>query len=124
GLKVYVSYMFADNKLKGGAYSFAEEHSSDNLYHEDFLSISDILNKKYEMEREEKWNKTTWKNNPDYIGFALKMGDVEIIETYEDENTSITHTLSSDSSGGIQHMLIYTNMDYIKAKRSSVLKDF
>ncbi|WP_242095166.1 hypothetical protein [Aestuariivivens sediminicola] len=124
GLKVYVSYMFVDGKLKGGAYNFMEEHSSDNLYHEDFLSISDILNKKYEMEREEKWNKTTWKNNPDYIGHALRMGDVEITETYGDEDTLITHAISSNSSGDITHMLFYADIDYMKAKRNSVVDDF
>ena len=124
GLKVEVAYIFVAEKLKAGAYEFKEKHSSNNLYHQDFLTVSEILNKKYEMERKEEWNKTAWKNNPDYIGYALAMGDVEITETYENEDTYIVHSISSDGFGGIQHVLAYAEINYIKEQRSSVLKDF
>ena len=52
------------------------------------------------------------------------MGDVEIRETYDDKNISITHSISSDNYGGIQHVLVYYDMEYVKSQRDSVLDDF
>ncbi len=124
GLEVKVLYSFIENKFQIGGYYFIVEHSSDNLYYEDFISISNILNKKYDMEIEKKWNDTTWKNNHNFIGHALIMGDVEIRETYDDKNISITHSISSDNYGGIQHVLVYYDMEYVKSQRDSVLDDF
>lgn len=123
GLKVNIHYLFIENKLKIGVYEFMEEHSNNNLYYEDFVYISNILNKKYEMETNEKWNKTTWKNDSNYIGYALLMGDVEIEENYEDEDTSVVHKINSNKMK-IEHVLIYRDMDYVKSNRDALLDDF
>lgn len=124
GLKVKVIYAFIVNKFHIGSYYFMEEHFSGNLYHEDFIDISNILNKKYDMEKNEKWNNTSWKDDLDNIDHALKMGHVQIIETYEDEVTSIVHNISSNDLGGILHMLVYYDMAFVKSQRDSVLDDF
>lgn len=124
GLKATVAYGFVNNKLQIGSYYFMQEHTSDNLHYEDFKNISDILNKKYDMELNEKWNDDQYKNRPSEIGYALSIGHVEIEELYEDENTFINHNIGSEHYGKILHMLIYSDMDFIKSKRDSVLDDF
>jgi hypothetical protein len=95
GLNAIISYHFKKDKLLGGTYYFQESHQSDNMYYEDFKIISNILNDKYIMEPVENWNNTTFKNRPNDIGFALKMGHVEIAEMYLDKQTSIVHTIAS-----------------------------
>lgn len=124
GLEVGVAYFFIDNQLKMGAYYFTEEHKSNNLYYEDFVSISNILNKKYDMEKDEKWNNTSWKDSPNRIGHALLMGHVEIEERYEDELTKIIHSLSNNNSEGIQHFLFYADMAHVKKMKASQNEDF
>ncbi len=124
GLEVTVIYVFIENKLQRGGYLFKEEHRSNNLYYEDFISISNILNDKYDMEINEKWNNTTWKGDSNKIGYALEMGYVEIKESYEDELTAIVHRISSVKYGGIEHVLIYSNVAYVKEVRASKLEDF
>ena len=122
GLAAKIAYLFIENKLQVGAYLFEEEHSANNLYYDDFLSISSLLNKKYDMEKNESWNDTSWKGDDDYIGHALAMGNVEIEEKYEDEQTAIVHVISGD--GLIEHTLRYASMDFINSQREASLDDF
>jgi len=125
GYEVTVYYYFKKNKLQIGGYRFNEYHRNKNLYYQDFLSISKILNEKYEMEPiEEEWNDTTYKNRPDRIGIALRMEKVEISEKYEDETTLIVHKISSGQFGGIEHGLIYYDMDYILSERKALKEKF
>lgn len=122
GLAAKIFYYFIDDKLQLGAYYFEEVHSANNLYYDDFLAISSLLNKKYDMEKNESWNDTTWKGDYDHIGHALAMGDVEIKENYEDEQTSIIHAISGD--GKIEHFLRYASMEYVNSIREESLDDF
>lgn len=124
GLEVKVAYYFIDDKLKMGVYIFNENHTSDNMYYDDFISISTTLNKKYDMEMNKNWNDTTWENNPNYIGHALRSGDVEIIERNEHELTGIVHYISSDNNGGIEHILVYRDTVYMKKMRALEVDDF
>ncbi len=123
GLTVKIVYYFIENELQGGLYYFEEDYSANNLYYEDFLSISTILNKKYDMERNERWNDTTWKENDNYIGHALVMGDVEIEERYEDQQTTIVHEISGDGIV-IEHFLRYASTNYVNSIRETSLDDF
>lgn len=124
GLEVTVGYGFIENKLEIGLYAFEEEHISDNMYYEDFISISNILKDKYDMELEEKWNNTTWKDSPNQIGHALASGHVEIVERFEDQYTAIIHRISGGSYGDIEHVLIYSNITYVNSMRAKKLEDF
>ena len=123
GLNATIAYYFVENKFQMGIYLFEEKHSADNLYYEDFLSISNFLNKKYDMEMNERWNDSTWKGNDDYIGFALAMGNVEIEERYEDDYTAILHYISGDGPG-IKHILYYASIDYVNSQQEESLDDF
>lgn len=124
GLKVNVVYYFIDDKLKWGMYSFSENHKSDNMYYDDFMSISIALNKKYDMEMSKEWNNTTWEDKPNYIGYALVLGHVEITEIYADGFTAITHTISSDNNSDIEHSITYYDVAFVKEMSASELEDF
>lgn len=123
GLSTKVIYYFMDGKFQMGAYYFQEDHSpTGNLYYQDFQTISNILNEKYDMERNEKWNRSTWEGNYDRIGFSIAMGDVKIEETYVDNSVSILHVISGDKAT-VEHFLSYTSTNYMQS-RSSTLDDF
>lgn len=124
GLVTDIAFVFIDNKLKTGVYKFKEEHPSDNSYYQDFITISNFLNQKYDMVMNENWNDTRHKDNPNDIGYALVMGFVQITETFEDDKTSITHNISSNENLEIEHLLIYQDMIYLNSKKNSALDDF
>jgi hypothetical protein len=124
GKKALILFMFTDNKLIGGAYWFLVEHSSDNLYYVDFTEISHFLNAKYDMEKSEEWNDTTWKGNDDEIGFAIRNGDVVIREIYQDQNSYISHEISNTEYRSIKHLIIYKSAETLKSQQDSVLDEF
>ena len=124
GLDTKVAYVFFEKKLRSGVYQFQQYHSpGNNLYYEDFMSISSYLDKKYDMEMTENWNDDTWKEYEDKIGFALSMGQVTIEERHEDDRTVIVHSISGDGPG-INHTLAYASMDWVKKIRENSLDDF
>ena len=123
GLATTINYFFIENKLQMGAYFFIEDHSSKNLYYDNFISISKILNEKYDMEIEEKWNNDRWKDDKNNIGHALQMGYVQIIETYNGQQTSIIHSISGNNYK-IDHTLLYFSMDYANSMKGDSLDDF
>ena len=124
GLQTKIVYLFIDNKLQTGMYEFQTYHSANNLYYEDYQSISSILNKKYDMEEDENWNDTSWKGDKDNIGYALRMGHVEFEERYEDQKSMIVHHLTGGDGPGIDHRLVYYSMDFVNAQRAASLDDF
>ena len=124
GLEAIIAYVFTDDKLQSGYYQFKESHSSTgNLYYEDFVSISSFLSKKYDMERTENWNDSSWKGKEDQIGFAISMGHVEIEERYEDERTAVVHSISGDKLQ-ISHSIAYASMEFVNSIREAALDDF
>ena len=120
GLPASVSYMFQDNKLMGGAYMFnplVYGDSDDRL--KDFNSVSERLNDKYEMERNDTWYKDTWKDNPNYLGHAIGMGDVSLSELgVKGDNVGIAHTLTKDN-----HILGFLLEDGLKSIDKSMDDD-
>lgn len=122
GLSATIVYFFVNDKFQVGGYIFQEEHNSNNLYYEDFLSISTFLNRKYDMERNEEWNNEFLRGYRDMIGYSLSNGYVRIEESYEDENTSILHQIYGD--GDISHTLLYSSAVFEKSRSKSALDDF
>ena len=120
GLSASVTYMFQDNKLMGGAYIFntlAYRGSDDRL--KDFNSVSERLNDKYEMERNDTWYKDTWKDRPNYLGYAIGAGDVDLSELgVKGDNVAIAHTLTKDN-----HILGFLLEDGLKSIDKSMDDD-
>ena len=98
GLPASIAYIFKDNKLVGGFYIFNTGSSNGDDRLKDFNSVSERLNDKYEMERTDTWYKDTWKERPNYLGYAINMGDVDLYENgKKGDNIFITHTLNKES---------------------------
>ena len=120
GLPAAVTYMFQGNKLIGGAYMFNPldyGDSDDRL--KDFNSVSERLRNKYVMERNDTWYKDTWKDNPNYLGFAIGMGDVDLSEIgKKGDNVAIAHTLNKEN-----HILGFLLEDGIDAIDKSMDDD-
>jgi len=124
GKQVEVLFLFSKSKLVAGMYNFIEEYQSDNAYYQDYTRISETLSDKYEMEKSENWNNETWRNSPNYIGHAIQSGHVEFSESYDDGNTTITHTIKTDNEYGVEHMLMYRSSSFLKSIINSQDTDF
>ena len=100
GFPASITYMFLENELIGGAYIFNPlgfKGGDDKL--KDFNSVSERLNDKYEMERNDTWFKDTYKDDPDDLGYAIDFGDVVLSETgrKDDGKVIIANTLNKES---------------------------
>lgn len=125
GLETRIAYSFIKDEFVAGFYQFTPQRSS---YHtkdfvKDFENISEKLQAKYEMERNDIWYND--KNiDVDYFGidYYLRDGDVDLKEIGFNEGTMIAHTLEK-SEGTISHMLIYAGVKYFESREDSDLDD-
>ena len=117
GIDAQVFYLFNNNELFSAGYMFSTDSYKDSKERlRDFYSISKRLNDKYDIEREDQWLVKTWKDNPDQLYHALRMGDVQLIESGQHNETLIRHVLGQ-TDGSLSHNLIYTStkvLDYIQ----------
>ena len=94
-----VQYAFKDNKLFAGVYTFSPWGYDNDDKIKNFNSVSKRLNNKYEMERDDTWYKDQWKDEPDWLGYAVNNGDVDLVErAYKDKDSliMIAHTLAKE----------------------------
>ena len=125
GIEANVIYFFVDDKFFAGAYmfsydSYSSKSKTDHL--KDFNQISERL-KKYDMNREDVWINDSWKDDPNYLGHALYMGHVSLVEKGIDGDTVIVHSLER-SEGEFVHKLGYTNPVLLQKVLDSVDDDF
>ena len=112
GIKTTVAYLFVDNSLMAGVYTFDDKSykSGDDRY-KDYKTISGILNDKYEMKENNTWHNDTYKDQPNYYDHSLTMGYVDFDERYTTDKLLIRHSVSkSDSS--ISHFLGYSSPSF------------
>ena len=96
GLDCMVQYAFKDNKLFAGLYIFTPFQYDNDEKLKNFNLVSESLNAKYELKREDTWYKDTWKDKPNDLGFAIGRGDVDLSEQgFKDKDSLIVigHTL-------------------------------
>jgi len=120
GIEVFIAYLFYENELVAGMYMptlTGYANSKDRL--RDFYSISNRLNEKYTMEREDDWVDTTYKDNPNSLDHAIAMGDVILVEMGEAGDTKIIHNLSKG-----EHYLIYGSTKWVEIKKREQKDDF
>ena len=120
GMMATVTYLFKDNKLMARAYMFYHlAYLSGDEKLKNFNSISERLNDKYEMQREDKWYKDTWKNSPNQLGSAIALVDVDLTERgKKGDNTMIAHTVNKD-----QHVLGFVLIDGLEDIQKSMDDD-
>ena len=115
-----IMYLFEDKKFVNGTYMFdydSTKGGDDRL--KDYKLVSEKLNSKYKMKNEDKWHKTTWKNNPNYHGFALGMGDVDFSESFVSENITIDNSLIY-KDGVMLHIVNYSLPEFMKKTRAKI----
>ena len=125
GIKTRISYVFLDNELSAGMYMFSENNNrkggDERL--RDFKTVSDRLNIKYDMENIDEWHKTTWKDVPNWHGYALSNGEVSFGERYENERFTIFHSLEY-ISGYISHNVVYGSSKFNKWQQEELNNQF
>jgi len=124
GITTTVSYLFVDNSLMAGVYTFdynSYKGGDDRL--KDYKQISGILNDKYEMKDDSTWHNDTWKKNLNYYGHALSMGHVDFAETYRTEKVFIRHTVEK-SDGVITHIIGYSSPAFTELMYAEREDDF
>ena len=120
GIDVFIVYIFYENELVAGMYNIhpiGYKNSTDRL--RDFHRISDRLNDKYTMEREDDWVDTSYKDDPNSLDHAIAMGDVVLVEIGEAGDTRIVHNLSKG-----EHNLIYGSTKWVEIMDQQQQDDF
>lgn len=103
---------FDNNSLFRLGYVFTKEHSSDNLYLNDFNQVDEMLQNKYGIQQpKEKWENGLLKSVEDYRGLAVAQGDLSITNNWYTLDASIKHDIRGDNYK-IQHTLIYSDPWY------------
>tara|TARA_R100000654_G_scaffold50254_1_gene76454 strand:+ start:482 stop:1027 length:546 start_codon:yes stop_codon:yes gene_type:complete len=110
GITTVVGYVFQDKKFVTGMYNFESEWDGDEAL-KNYKSVSERLNAKYKMTENNKWHKDSWKDDPNYHGHALYMGDVDFVERYEGEGKTVLHSISK-SDDELLHIVMYMNPEF------------
>ena len=124
GIKTTVAYLFVDNSLMAGVYSFDDKSykSGDDRY-KDYKTISGILNDKYEMKENNTWKNDTYKDRPNFYDHALTMGYVDFAEKYSTDKITINHSVSK-SEGKITHLVGYISPSMFEFANKKNESDF
>jgi hypothetical protein len=119
-IEAQVFFMFKDDKLVGGMYAFnpMAAHSRDERLKE-FNNVSERLNAKYELQREDVWYKDytdAEKNKPDWLDLAVEWGEVQLLERGEkEEGVTIVHILDKN-----HHTLAYMTKEGLQVLDKTV----
>jgi hypothetical protein len=129
GIDATVLYTFKNNKLFAAGYIFSSRSLKDSKERlKDFYSISQRLNNKYDMERDDQWfDNKAWKDLPDYLDHALYMGDVQLVERGEFNETLIMHTLwrsHSSLTSSLTHSVYYYSEELMDSFQEEIDDDF
>ena len=112
-------FVFNEGKLVSGMVQFKTQHSNENLYLDDYDAIKDSLTEKYGTPSVDKkqWKDTLYQDDPEDWGFAVSLGDLILISSWETNTTKIEHILIGDNYE-ITHGILYTQIGY-QTERSS-----
>lgn len=99
GFPVFLAYHFNNDRLQRCNMVFTQEHTNKNDFISDYNSIKDAFSKKYD---EPKYDLTNWKNKlyqDDFSrwGFAISLGHLNYLSTWENTRSRITFSLSGDN---------------------------
>ena len=120
GLTAMVAYYFPEgsNQFARAAYIFIEEHSSNNLYIDDFEQVQEALEGKYGEPSDggKIWRNDLFKDDRSDWGTALAAGHMTMQQEWASDrrDTKIYHQLSGDNFD-ISHILQYQRpaLDYL-----------
>ena len=106
-------FVFDNNKLVSGMVQFTAQHSNENLYLDDYDAINESLIEKYGMASvdEKQWKDTLYQDDPEDWGFAVSLGDLVLISSWETDTTEIRHMLTGDNYE-VTHGILYIQIGY------------
>ena len=101
GMPANICYFFQKGALIGGTYVLIPMHLNNNQYIEDYATIKEILRKQYGKpgKDETKWKDNLFKDDPNYRGTAVVMGELVLSASWETEASEILLVLSRDNLG-------------------------
>lgn len=99
GKAVEVGYIFTQGLLFRAKYRLAEKHTNNNDYILDYISLKELLTKKYgKPEKDTKsWKNDLYKENSSHEGLAISMGHLFHYAEWKTEQTDIVIILSGDN---------------------------
>lgn len=97
--KASIYYIFVDNELVRAKYIFRDEHTNDNEYLTDYLSIVEVLENKYgnPVEHNYAWSNDLYKGNRNDYGMAIAAGHLTVYHIWKNNTTQITSMLDGDN---------------------------
>ena len=115
GLVCGIYYIFIKNQLVSTGYMFLEDHSNENDYINDFKSIKKILTKKYGSPKHdiESWDNELFKDDSAKWGFAVSVGHLSYLSSWETNETEINLGLNGDNFE-VGHVLSYDSKFFKK----------
>ncbi len=116
GIDANLIYSFDDDGLWQAGYVFAEEHSNDNLFVEDYEGVQALLVTKYgkPSTEGENWRDDLYKYEPSKKGFAISLGDLTMASFWTYQDYEIKHIMDGDNYD-IKHLVIYQLLSKIDA---------
>lgn len=109
GKNCAVFYSLSEGKLYKVNVLFTEDHSFENLYIDDFETISEALQTKYGkplVDTSYVWLNDLYKDNPQEHGFAVSVGHLAIMSQWIFDDFQISHALLGDNFE-IHHAIMY-----------------
>ena len=92
-------YYFLEDKLYHSAYGFTGEHTNNNDYIYDYKELKESLTQKYgkPIYDEVTWGNDLYKSDKQEWGFAISLGHLMYLASWETPTTIIALTLKGDN---------------------------
>lgn len=99
GKDVFVVYFFIDNQLVRARYLLAESHTNRNDFITDYNDFKEILTKKYGKPKQDEslWKNDLYKDDYSDWGFAISLGHLTYLSSWETQDTEIINILMGDN---------------------------
>jgi hypothetical protein len=98
GLESTAIFVFADDKLVRGGYTFNNKHADNNGYLDDYASLDELLSAKYGKPKEHtNWRDDLYKNTPSSWGMAVAAGHLQKAADWSLPGTDIELFLRGDN---------------------------
>ncbi len=97
GLDCSILYVFTrDNRLKGSAYLFHEQHADKNQYIEDFQQLKSKLTEKYGEPENDfiDWRNKMYRDSPGDYGLAISLGHLVYLSSWNSDGTVVSLILT------------------------------
>ena len=110
---VEIAYKLISNKLVRATYIFVEKYTNKNVYYSDFLNFKTLLTKKYgdPHKYDQRWSNDTYKYEVGYMGQAISLGHVVVVETWKRDKTRINHAIYRKNDD-IEHIIEYISVNF------------